>query len=68
MLGLLFGRRRRWSLLLAVPWAVQSLPKHGTDPRGRYRTMSELPARAAMDMTEFAALTKGSIKHRTLFL
>jgi GT2 family glycosyltransferase len=68
LLSLLLGRRRRWSLLLAVPWAVQSLPKYGTDPRGRFRTMAELPARAAMDATEFAALTKGSIKHRTLFL
>lgn len=67
-LGLMLGKRSRLAPLLIAPWAIQSAPSHGTDPRGRYRTLFELPAHAAMDITEFLALVKGSIKHRTLFL
>lgn len=66
--GLLFGRGKRWTVLLAIPWAVQSSPGHGSDPRGRFRQVTTWPARLLIDTTEFLALVKGSIKHRSFFL
>jgi hypothetical protein len=55
--------------VLAVPWLIHTLPQqYGTGPRGRIRAISELPARAAIDATEFAALARGSLKHRKLLL
>lgn len=66
--GALLSRRNPLALLLAVPWAANSLPRHGTNTRGRYRAVAEMPDRAAIDLTEFLVLLKGSIKHRTLFL
>jgi GT2 family glycosyltransferase len=67
--GIWLGERRRlpW-ILLCVPWLVHGLPKHGTDPRGRYRNLAEIPSRIAVDVTEFGTLAVGSVRHRTLFL
>lgn len=66
--GLLLGRRcPRWRLL-ALPYLLHALPDHGGGPRGRLRALSELPGNAAIDLTEFAALARGSVEHRTLFL
>ena len=64
----LLGRRRPLALPLALPWLVHTLPRYGTSPRGRLRSLIELPGRAAIDLTEFATLAWGSLKHRTLFL
>ena len=66
--GALLSRRNPLALLLAVPWAAHSLPRHGTDPRGRYRAVIEAPDRFLVDATEFAVLAKGSIEQRSLFL
>ena len=67
--GVYLGRRRglQW-LVLCVPWLVHGMPRHGTDPRGRYRNFLELPSRLVVDTTEFAAVTTGSIKHRSILL
>jgi hypothetical protein len=66
--GALLGKRSaRWAAL-AVPWVATTLPFYGRHPRARLRSVSELPGRAAIDATEFAALAWGSAKHRTLFL
>lgn len=67
-LGLLLGRRRPAWLGLLVPWTIHRAPHHGTDPRGRLRGLLELPGRALIDLTEIAALVRGSIRHRTPFL
>lgn len=69
LLGL-WGMRHRTLLygLLCVPYTVHALPAHGTNPRGRYRNISELPYRVALDAVEIAALTRGSVKYRTFFI
>lgn len=67
--GLALARRRPAAAALAIPWLIHTLPQqYGTGPRGRIRALSELPARAAIDVTELAALARGSIKHRKLLL
>jgi len=66
----LWGVRRR-SLLYAVlcaPYAVHSMPAHGTNPRGRYRNLIEWPTRFLLDGLEMAALLRGSVKYRTFFI
>jgi GT2 family glycosyltransferase len=67
--GLWLADRRRlpW-ILLCIPWLIHGLPKHGTDPRGRLRNLAEVPSRVAVDATEFATLTVGSVRHRSLLL
>jgi GT2 family glycosyltransferase len=62
------SRRSPLWLVLAIPWLVHSTPKHGNDPNGRLREISEVPGRFAYDATEFAALALGSAKHRALLL
>ena len=60
--------RAEWTAL-ALPWLIHTLPQqYGTGPRGRVRALSELPARAAIDAVEVAALARGSVRWRTLFL
>ncbi len=54
--------------LLALPWAAKALPSYGPSVRGRFRAVTELPGQAAIDAVEMAALARGSIRHRTLFL
>jgi GT2 family glycosyltransferase len=68
LLGLALATRRRWLAVLVLPWAVEALPSYGSGPRGRARALSELPARAVIDVVEMAALARGSAKHRTLLL
>jgi glycosyltransferase involved in cell wall biosynthesis len=69
VLGLVLERRRNpLYAALALPWVVHTMPHHGTDIRGRLREYSELPGRAAIDVTEFLALVWGSIKHRSFFI
>jgi glycosyltransferase involved in cell wall biosynthesis len=67
--GVYLGQRRglQWTLL-CLPWLVHGMPRHGTNPRGRYRNFLELPSRLTVDVTEFAALTVGSVKHRSMLL
>src|SRR4051812_37717925 len=67
--GLALARRKPAAAALAIPWLIHTLPQqYGTGPRGRARALSELPARAAIDLTELAALAKGSLRHRSLLL
>jgi hypothetical protein len=66
--GALLARRNPVLGLLAIPWLVHSLPRYGSDPRGRYRALSELPARLAIDLTELAVLAYGSARSRTVVL
>jgi len=54
--------------VLCVPWLAHATPKHGNNPRGRYRSISELPLRMAIDIAEILALVRGSIRYRTFFL
>jgi glycosyltransferase involved in cell wall biosynthesis len=62
-------RRSRLATLLALPWLVHATPKHhGQHPRGRIRSLLELPGKFAIDVSEILALAWGSVKHRTLFL
>lgn len=67
--GMVLMRRSRLAALLAVPYLVHGTPtRHGQHPRGRFRALSELPGRFAIDISEMLALAWGSIKHRTFFL
>ena len=62
-------RRSRAYALLAVPYVVHALPDgHSQSPRGRIRSLIELPGRISLDVAEMAALAWGSVRHRTPFL
>jgi glycosyltransferase involved in cell wall biosynthesis len=62
-------KRSRLMALLTIPYLVHATPKHhGQHPRGRIRSVLELPGRFAIDVSEIAALAWGSIKHRSFFL
>ena len=66
--GAVLRRRRPGAALLALPWAIHSMPDRGADPRGRLRALSELPGRAIVDGAEMAALARGSVRWRTFLL
>ena len=66
--GLFLSRRRPRLALMALPWVIHALPHHGSAPRGRFRSLAELPGRGVIDLAELLTLAWGSIKHRTLFL
>jgi cellulose synthase/poly-beta-1,6-N-acetylglucosamine synthase-like glycosyltransferase len=66
--GLLLARRFPLAALLVLPWARLRLPPYGSSKRGRLRAAAELPGRAAEDLVGVAALARGSVRHRTLFL
>jgi hypothetical protein len=61
-------RRPLLAVALALPWARRAAPTYGSGPRGRARSLLELPGSAVVDAAELVALTRGSIRHRTLFL
>jgi GT2 family glycosyltransferase len=61
-------RRPLLGVAFSLPWARSAAPTYGCGPRGRARSLLELPGRAAVDAAELVALTRGSIRHRTLFL
>jgi GT2 family glycosyltransferase len=52
----------------SVPYVHGQLGRRGTHVRGRIRAALELPGRAAIDLAEIAALARGSVRYRTLFL
>jgi glycosyltransferase involved in cell wall biosynthesis len=54
--------------VLCIPWIVHASPTHGTNIRGRYRNISELPMRMALDLAEMTALARGSARYRTLLI
>jgi hypothetical protein len=56
------------SAALAVPWALDALPRYGRSPRGLARAVSELPGLAVADGAEMAALARGAVRYRTLVL
>ena len=66
--GVALQRRSRLAPLLMVPWAIHAAPDHTPSPRGRLRSLLELPGRAVIDLAEIAALARGSVRHRTLLL
>jgi hypothetical protein len=66
--GVVAARRFPLAALLALPWALRRLPPYGPSRRGRLRAAAELPGRAAEDLVGVAALARGSLRHRTLFL
>jgi glycosyltransferase involved in cell wall biosynthesis len=67
--GLWLARRHPFiAALLIAPWALVARPAYGSSPRGLARAASELPARMAVDITETAAMARGSLRHRTPML
>jgi GT2 family glycosyltransferase len=64
---LLVRRNQAWGLL-CVPYVVHATPTHGTNPRGRYRGLFELPSRLLLDLVEMVALVRGSARYRRFFL
>ena len=62
-------RRNPLYAAMVIPYVVHTMPGYGEGhARGRLRALSEMPGRLAIDATEFAAMVRGSIKYRTLFL
>jgi GT2 family glycosyltransferase len=67
--GVAMSKRHPAWLALAVPWAAHSAPAYGLGhPRGRYRSLSELPVRALKDAAEMVHCARGGVRHRTFFL
>ena len=62
------ARRPAVAAAAFLPWALSAAPAYGRGWRGRARATLELPAEAAIDAVELAALTAGSVRHRTFFL
>jgi len=63
LVGLRLGRP---GLLLALPYLRHAALVHGR--RGIPRAVVELPSRAFGDFVEIAAVTKGSLRYRTVLL
>jgi GT2 family glycosyltransferase len=55
-------------LVLCLPWVLHTMPTGRSDPRGRIRSLLELPDKAVGEAVEIAAVAKGSVEHRTLLL
>jgi glycosyltransferase involved in cell wall biosynthesis len=68
LLGLLAARRRPLLAVLAIPWALDTLPSYGGDARGRLRAVLELPGRLVLDGAELVTLIRGSVRHKTPLL
>ena len=66
--GALAARRHPVAYLLLLPWARAAWPGSGRTVRGVVRALLRLPARAAEDTAEIAAMMRGSVRHRTLML
>jgi glycosyltransferase involved in cell wall biosynthesis len=66
--GAIAARRNPLWWALALPWARSAWPGSGRTPRGVARAVAALPARAAEDVGEIAAMVSGSVRHRTFFL
>jgi glycosyltransferase involved in cell wall biosynthesis len=66
--GIALQRRSRLAWLMTIPWAIHASPDHSSSPRGRVRSLLELPGRALIDGAEMAAMARGSVRHRSLLL
>ena len=66
--GLAIATAWRPAALLCAPYLRHALFVHGRRPRALARGVAELPSRTAIDLVEIAALTSGSVRHRTPFL
>lgn len=62
------ARGHRFACLLGLPWALHALPRYGQSPRGRLRSVVELPAQGALDLAEMSVLLRASVRHRTVLL
>jgi glycosyltransferase involved in cell wall biosynthesis len=68
LLGMAVFGRRRWAPLLFLPYLRHFLPLARTPPHRWPRLVAEVPTRVVIDLTEFVALARGSVRYRTLFL
>lgn len=66
--GALAARRRPAAYLLLAPWVLAAWPGSGRTPSGVARALLRLPALAAEDSAEIAAMVRGSVRHRSLLL
>ena len=66
--GVFTARRHPAGYLLAAPWVRAAWPGSGRTPRGVLRALLRLPACAAEDTAEIAAMARGSVRHRTVML
>ena len=62
------ARRHRGAVLLALPWAIHAAPRYGQSPRGRLRSVVELPLQGLLDVAEMLVMARESIRARTLLL
>jgi GT2 family glycosyltransferase len=66
--GAVVARRFPPAALLALPYLRHAALTHGRRPDAVARALCELPSRAFGDAVEIAAVTKGSIRYRTVLL
>ncbi len=66
--GLLAAHRVGPARVLVLPYLRHALLIHGRRPDRVARALCELPSRTAMDLVEIAAVTRGSVRYRTLVL
>ena len=64
----LAGRKHAVYAILCMPYTVHAMGTRGTDPRSRFRDLSEFPTHVAFELAEMLALARGSLKYRTLLL
>jgi glycosyltransferase involved in cell wall biosynthesis len=62
------ARRRPAAWALGLPWLGLSLRHRGYTPRGLVRSVTELPGRAAIDLSALLALARASLRYRTVLL
>jgi hypothetical protein len=66
--GAALAPRRPATLILTLPYLRMALDRTQPRPRSRLRAAVELPGRIAVDLSELAVLTRGSVRHRSPFL
>ena len=68
MAGLLAAPRRPWAAVLVLPWLHRRWFTERVAGAGPRRRLVALPGQLVVDLTEVAAMTRGSAKHGTLVL
>jgi hypothetical protein len=66
--GLAAATRWRPATLLVLFYLRHAAFVHGRRPSAVARALVELPSRTAIDLVEIAAVSTGSVRHRSLIL
>jgi hypothetical protein len=66
--GAALAHRRPAAWGLALPWLALAMRHRGYTPRGVARSVTEVPGRAAIDLSALLSLARASLRNRTLLL